>query len=537
MPSPTPVNNAVNWTNDWVSLTATNFYLNIEGKGHFTGNPQAVVRSDYGNPNESLTLEVSWPENDVEMRLYIYFRKNVDNTWTAYNINSYNGEYYGDWIYYDPLQPVQIGSAFTESNVNWYSTDGKGHIHFENLNLFPFKNLIPTVTPSPAPTPRNNAVNWSTPYVSLSATNFYLNIDNNNLFISNPTINVHSDPGDDNYTSLELSWNENDVNMFMTLYFKMLNGMWKVSEVRTSDGVHLGQALYYPEFGNSPKGSPYTVNNFNLVSNDGRGKIHFENLNLSAFMPIDLPISQYGYALEPKPLTDQNNRIIMNYGPNGGSSYGVNVVLRDVSYKVITDQSQFYYNIDTSNSSVVGGTLGTLDYGNNTCAYGIQSPCPYNHVDLIAYGLGKETITINVYMQNGTKIASANFYVDVRSSGIINPTPTGVPTSAECQMCGGIAGILCQSGLTCKMEASTYADQSGICVKSDNTSVCSTTPTPSPLPKIGDANGDGHVNMIDIGAVVDYFDVVNPENPKVDIDGDGKVTLLDIGLIIDNYEW
>lgn len=69
------------------------------------------------------------------------------------------------------------------------------------------------------------------------------------------------------------------------------------------------------------------------------------------------------------------------------------------------------------------------------------------------------------------------------------------------------------------------------------TPTSSSSPSPSPTPKIGDVNNDGHVNLIDIGMVIDEYDKTNPSNPRVDVNGNGKVDLIDIGLIIDNYEW
>lgn len=70
-----------------------------------------------------------------------------------------------------------------------------------------------------------------------------------------------------------------------------------------------------------------------------------------------------------------------------------------------------------------------------------------------------------------------------------NPSPTATATSyptptpaAECQMCGGIAGILCGSGLTCRPNG-FYPDASGTCVKTNGTSNCSGSPSPSPTPQ------------------------------------------------------
>jgi len=62
------------------------------------------------------------------------------------------------------------------------------------------------------------------------------------------------------------------------------------------------------------------------------------------------------------------------------------------------------------------------------------------------------------------------------------------------------------------------------------------TPTATPQPKIGDVNGDGHVNLTDIGIVVDFYDMDVSLKPKADVNGDGSINLIDIGIIVDHYE-
>lgn len=124
-----------------------------------------------------------------------------------------------------------------------------------------------------------------------------------------------------------------------------------------------------------------------------------------------------------------------------------------------------------------------------------------------------------------------------------NPSPSPTPLVAnECEMCAGFAGIECASGLTCLMQAGNYPDQSGICVKTDGSSQCTvpsptpeptTTPSPEPIP--GDVNQDGHVNIVDVGIVIDNYKMTNPDDPRADINNDGFVNIVDIGIIIDNY--
>lgn len=64
------------------------------------------------------------------------------------------------------------------------------------------------------------------------------------------------------------------------------------------------------------------------------------------------------------------------------------------------------------------------------------------------------------------------------------------------------------------------------------------TPAPTSTPPtglVGDVNGDGLVNIIDIGILIDNYAQVPIPNPKTDLNHDGIVNIVDIGIIIDNY--
>jgi hypothetical protein len=53
--------------------------------------------------------------------------------------------------------------------------------------------------------------------------------------------------------------------------------------------------------------------------------------------------------------------------------------------------------------------------------------------------------------------------------------------------------------------------------------------------KKGDVNGDGKVDIVDIGIVIDNYAKYPITNPKADVNGDGKVDIIDTGITIDNY--
>ncbi len=69
---------------------------------------------------------------------------------------------------------------------------------------------------------------------------------------------------------------------------------------------------------------------------------------------------------------------------------------------------------------------------------------------------------------------------------------------------------------------------------SDSTVV---TPTSTPTVRLGDVNNDGHVNIVDIGEIIDYYSRSVSLDPRADLNNDGYINIIDIGIVIDNYEF
>ncbi len=346
----------------------------------------------------------------------------------------------------------------------------------------------------PAPTPVNNAVNWNTQYVALSATNFYINIDGNNLFTGNSELIVTSDPGDDNYTSLEATWQENGTEMRLFMYFNLDSfNNWRVTEVRTYDGENPGEWLYYDGFEGNSKGNPLSANNFNLISSDNRGFIHFENLSLQPFLPLDLPVSVYGFILEPKPIYN----IYMTSTQNTNSGYGVNVVLRNEDYSIVTDQSNISYQWLSSDSDIA------------TVEVEVTESELFTHGDIEAFAPGSAIITVSA-IRSGITIASATFDVFVTQGATLIPIPTATAT------------ITSSPTATPTMTTSP-------------TATATVTATASPITITGDVNDDGIVNIVDIEIMIDYYGQTNPAFVAADLNADGIVNIVDIGIVIDNY--
>ena len=158
-----------------VKLTADDFYILAGNKKYTTlGNESPVkILSDPGNPAYT-TLEVTWQDEGIEMRLYIYFNSD-GKTWKSDEIRTYNGAKQGNWIYYKGTYfQSPLGKSYTNSNFTISSTSGaiKGAIHFTNLKLQAFTAVTPTpkpiVTPTPAPIQTRFVVKGKVNYIKLA---------------------------------------------------------------------------------------------------------------------------------------------------------------------------------------------------------------------------------------------------------------------------------------------------------------------------------------------------------------------------------
>ncbi len=61
------------------------------------------------------------------------------------------------------------------------------------------------------------------------------------------------------------------------------------------------------------------------------------------------------------------------------------------------------------------------------------------------------------------------------------------------------------------------------------------SPTASTVARLGDVNGDGIINIVDIGIVIDNYNKLPITVPSADINHDGSVDIIDIGIIVDHY--
>lgn len=130
-----------------------------------------------------------------------------------------------------------------------------------------------------------NPISWHTSTVSLTAADFWIIADGQRYTSKGATVDVHSDPGDPTYTSLELTWTERGREMrFFTYFYAPDTTGWFSNEMRTYDGQVAPDWLFYKgTFFKSAIGAPFhgDLDLTNDPSDAIRGELHLHGVTLS----------------------------------------------------------------------------------------------------------------------------------------------------------------------------------------------------------------------------------------------------------------
>ena len=128
-----------------------------------------------------------------------------------------------------------------------------------------------------------NQIEWKTDVVALTAREFSIEVGGKTFHAATPTVDVHSDPGDATYRTLEATWKESGVEMRMNLYWAGdATASW-VNEIRIYDGEVSGHWLTAGgTYFKTPVGGGWTGDQ-DIVFADSSGRparIHFGGLTL-----------------------------------------------------------------------------------------------------------------------------------------------------------------------------------------------------------------------------------------------------------------
>ena len=277
---------------------------------------------------------------------------------------------------------------------------------------------------------------------------------------------------------------------------------------------------------------------------------------------------------------------LYNPGPHQAFGFVTQIYSSGPRYTYWVKRNANGINECGTSGSVVVKSYGSTNYPNSWNVY-------YNNGYLTANGssfsdnqifqpaIGPKFIEAASYYSgnlNGTPFTGLGFFEThlTRSSSTstitsnVNLTPTPTPTPTPLSQCN----TPCNGNTSCPVNLFCYFDPpnafTGYCRKSNcpqaTNCLCATptstptstptviptfTPTPtrtstptatptasptgSPSGKAGDVNGDGKVNIVDIGVLIDNYGSSPPTDSRADLNKDGIVNIIDIGIVIDYY--
>lgn len=124
------------------------------------------------------------------------------------------------------------------------------------INGRPFSSKL-IASPSPSTQPNVNPISWKTPYASLEADDFYIEL-NGKRFVGNGKVtqlsSIRSIPQKNNWIELERRWTENGVEMDILFDFTSDADNWKVDKLFTFNGKSPGGFIEWGG-GSGPVGS------------------------------------------------------------------------------------------------------------------------------------------------------------------------------------------------------------------------------------------------------------------------------------------
>lgn len=144
--------------------------------------------------------------------------------------------------------------------------------------------------------------------------------------------------------------------------------------------------------------------------------------------------------------------------------------------------------------------------------------------DSIAAAIGKSSNVIGTYGEASLNITAPTNTPTPTSTS--SPTPTMTPTATPTPTVTP----------TLKPTATLTPTPTSTTGTGTPTPTPTASPTGSPSTKVGDVNGDGLVNIVDIGIIVDNYGKTGAAGfIPADLNHDGVINIVDIGIVIDNY--
>ena len=268
----------------------------------------------------------------------------------------------------------------------------------------------PAPVTSPPTTPPALPFRVETKQVSLAAQALQIDLvdpqKGERTFATAAPIEVHGDPGMVNeYTTLELTWRELDVEMRLNIYFKSDGRQWWSDEIRTYDGRKQGEWITYTgDYFRSPLGSPF-VGDFETTAKDHgiSGTLRLPGLRLEGFRrPAACTNPTAPFALDSGVDTVEISKSPM-------TGYGLNARLLDTATCLpVADEASFTVTWKTGDPAIATLTSDGL------------------RADLQAQAIGVTAAQVSAVGPAGQVVRGAT--VEVR---VVPPEPASGPTTAK----------------------------------------------------------------------------------------------------------
>jgi hypothetical protein len=235
-------------------------------------------------------------------------------------------------------------------------------------------------TPSEAP---GNAVSWHTDVVDLQAADFSIFAGGKVFNARVPQVDVHSDPGDATYRTLEVGWMEHGVEQRLYLYFGGDATSWWVDEIRIYNGAKQAEWLSGKgPFFRTPVGAVWRGSqDIEMRDPDHVGgtpaRVHFGGLALVSrpFDSVNEPPGGVGIVL------DERDR---PFGPRG--ALHCSGILQMTPTQAEIELSSFGYSLSWRLDTTTGPNMGFAEAHKHAPAgVIIDEPLPGSNGELIVF--------------------------------------------------------------------------------------------------------------------------------------------------------
>lgn len=441
---------------------------------------------------------------------------NIDQTWLSFNTT--NGGGYG------------IKVVNSSGSINWLHAEGitpNGLISIQNSNNFGVHNTYLFGTNSHTLDAQNSGyISISDSEIKSSAGGLEFDNISNGIQVFNLKIT-----NTDNAISIN---NSSNVNLDKSLIINNRESAITAQNIHTFSIDHNTILNNATENGTSPAlyifgtltGLSAITNNL-VLSNLGAG-IKIDNQNsISDFSHNDI-------------WTNTGGNYVGMTNPTGTNG--------NISTDPLLDMASGYYCLLANSPAIYRDRIENYSWymgHSGPCTTSTPPPTPTSSLNIIT----------NSFINGRVGESYRNFFYGEKSIYTTDPqltlTATNLPPglSVPNALCGTSYPQGGAKRIECALDGIpttagnytvhiTLSDNLGNSISKDvPILILSSLPSPSPTPVPGDVNGDGHVNIVDIGILIDNYRIFPPTDPRADLNHDGIVNIVDIGIIVDNYEF